>query len=736
MKLVASGCKWDGQQGNLQATVTLLAEDSTPLFEDSVSLSKHASRSRFAQTVLKRFPELKGKDVESQLLQLLWQARDEQQEAEDETAEKEAPSRLSQADKLVKLVEENRIQLFHTPTGVAYARMAIEGHSEIRRCRSQGFKQWLSRQLYLSEAKTPNSDALNSAIIAIEGKAVFDGQTHELHNRVAFHEGAIFYDLADDKWRAVRITAEGWQIIDNPPIIFCRFQHQKPQVEPQHGGDPRRLLDFVNLKDDKDQEFVLMVYVPTCFIPDIPHPIIHLHGEQGSAKTTQLRLLGSLIDPSLEELLMLPRDVNELAQKLHHHWVCYFDNLTDLPDWISDVLSRAVTGIGFGKRELYTDEGDVIYQLKRVIGLNGINVVAIKPDLLDRCILLELKQIPDNQRMKEKEVLADFEQAKPQILGGFFDILSKAIGIHPTLAMKALPRMADFAQWGAAIAQALGRSVDDFVSAYMVNIQSQNTEVLTSNPIAAALLAFMEKRTSYEGTAAELLDELTQKAEQMKIKTTMKSWPKAPQVLTRRLNELKSNLRRGGIDVDSTSGARIEGKWNRLVKVSKTETDPTPKGMQKTVDTVAPLRPDKESYLEKSNDTCIDIVADSQIPLQNQPERKGMGQSATIPGEIPLQPALSGDSSRQIGPQRCNDSNDKLHTLWAEGDSVILQCLGISAGQALAIWDKEGRPIIHLGPGENCQDLAELLQQGNMKSEHLSAIRQWLSAKVTTKFNE
>ena len=724
MRLVAEGYKWDGR-GSLQARVTLLAEDSTPLFEDSISLSKQASRHRFAQTLLKRFPQLKGKDIESQLLQLLWQAKDQQQEAEEEIARKQGERRVSQADKLVKLVEENDVELFHTPTGVAYARIGIEGHFEIHRCRSQGFKQWLSRQLYLSEGKTPNSDALNSAIITIEGRAIFDGKTRVLHNRGAFHEGAIFYDLADEEWRAIKITPEGWQTIDNPPILFCRYQHQKPQVEPQHGGDPWRLLDFVNLRD-ASQQLLFMVYVEARFIPDIPHPIIHPHGEQGSAKTTLLRLVGSLVDPSSEELLMFARDVNELAQKLYHHWVCYFDNLTSLPDWISDVLSRAVTGIGFGKRELFTDEGDVIFQLKRVIGLNGINVVATKPDLLDRCILLELKRISDNECRREKELLAEFEQVKPQILGGFFDILSKAMGMYPTLQLKALPRMADFAHWGGAIAQALGYSVDDFIDAYKANIQSQNIEVLSSNPIAAVLLGFMENRDSYEGTPAELLDELGQEAEQMKIKTTVKSWPGAPQVLTRRLNELKSNLRQGGIEVDTTSGARIEGKWKRLVKVSRTETVPTPKGMQNTVDTVAPLQSDTEPYLRECNGIDSNIVADGEIPLQNQPECNAIGQSATIARKIPLQSSLSEESSRQLGPQQSNDSYDKLHTLWAEDESAILQSLGMTKEQAIAIWDKQGRPVIHLGPGENCYDLTKLLAQRDIKLEHLSAIKEWL----------
>jgi hypothetical protein len=353
-------------------------------------------------------------------------------------------------------------------------------------------------------------------------------------------------------------------------------------------------------------------------------------------------------------------------------------------------------------------------------------VVATKPDLLDRCILLELKRVSDNEFRKEKELLAEFEQVKPKILGGFFDILSKAMGIYPTLQMKALPRMADFAHWGGAIAQALGYSVDDFVDAYRANIQSQNIEVLSSNPIAAVLLAFMENRDSYEGTPAELLDELTQEAERMKIKTTIKSWPGAPQVLTRKLNELKTNLRQGGIEVHTTSGARIEGKWKRLVKVSITETVATPKGMQNTVDTVAPLQPDTEPYLEKRNGIHSNTVADSEIPLQNQLGCNGIGQSATIPREIPLQSSLSEQSSPQIEPQRCDDSNDKLHTLWAGDESAILQSLGMTKEQAIAIWDRQGRLVIRLSPGENCHDLAKLLKQRDIKPQHLAAIREWL----------
>ena len=59
-------------------------------------------------------------------------------------------------------------------------------------------------------------------------------------------------------------------------------------------------------------------------------------------------------------------------------------------------------------------------------------------------------------------------------------------------------------------------------------------------------------------------------------------------------------------------------------------------------------------------------------------------------------------------------------------DDTLELVLGMPRGQVLAIWDEQGKPIIHLGPGENCYDLAKLLPQRDIKPQHLSAIKEWL----------
>jgi hypothetical protein len=60
-----------------------------------------------------------------------------------------------------------------------------------------------------------------------------------------------------------------------------------------------------------------------------------------------------------------------------------------------------------------------------------------------------------------------------------------------------------------------------------------------------------------------------------------------------------------------------------------------------------------------------------------------------------------------------------------EQDNVS-QTLGMTIEQALDIWTRRGKPVIHLGPGENCFGLDKLLSHSDINPRHLSAVRDWL----------
>ena len=70
----------------------------------------------------------------------------------------------------------------------------------------------------------------------------------------------------------------------------------------------------------------------------------------------------------------------------------------------------------------------------------------------------------------------------------------------------------------------------------------------------APIQQFMKERVSWGGAPSELLGELNIIAEQIQLDTRSKYWPKSPNWLTRRINEVRPNLMATGISVDGGKG--------------------------------------------------------------------------------------------------------------------------------------------------------------------------------------
>lgn len=440
----------------------------------------------------------------------------------------------------------------------------------------RNFKTYLSTLMYSLEEKVPNNESLNATINLISGKCLNEGKQHFLFNRVApGKDGSIWIDMTDQNWRAIQIKAGAWKIENEPPILFKRYSHQTPLTEPIRLPEEKqneyalKLLDYINIpSNDPNTKLAFMCSVISCFIPNISHPIIVLHGPQGTAKSTVFKLIKRLVDPSSLELLSLPKDERELVQQLDHHWFAPYDNLTAMPTWASDTFCKAVTGGGLSIRKLYSNDDDMIYNFKRCVGLNGINPAARRGDLLDRTILIGLEPIPNEQKKTDQEIDEAFNKDKPYIFGGILGVLSKALTIYQTLEVKGgYQRLADFNKYGCAIAQALGYTQEDFIKAYAEKVESQNEEAINANPVSIAIYNFCKERIKskvwlqpesalvsggkvhkWETNPTEFYNQLTSFAQatgqtDSKIKS---NWPKAPNSFMRILNEIKPNLAKEG----------------------------------------------------------------------------------------------------------------------------------------------------------------------------------------------
>jgi hypothetical protein len=375
---------------------------------------------------------------------------------------------------------------------------------------------------------------------------------------VAEHNRAFYLDLANKKWEAVEITETGWRVVADPPVKFCRPRGMLPLPYPVAGGSVKELRKFVNVASSEDWA-LLLAWVVKALRPKGPYPVLVLHGEQGSAKSTLTRLLKMLTDPSESPLRAEPRELRDLVIAAENSWCLALDNLSHLPPWLSDALCRLATGGGFATRELYTDKEEAIFNSQRPTILNGIEELATRADLLDRSMIFYLPEIPEEKRKTEEDFWAEFEQARPQILGALLDSVSTALRDHRHIKMNLLPRMADFAKWAVAAEPSLGLTPGTFWRAYAGNREASNDLALEGSPVAAVVRRVAEEEGKWSGTAQELLEKLGRGEEE---KTTRsRSWPRSPRALSNTLRRLAPNLRAVGVRVEFSR----EGKKGRRI---------------------------------------------------------------------------------------------------------------------------------------------------------------------------
>lgn len=426
-----------------------------------------------------------------------------------------------------------------------------EGKSEIYKIGSRKFNRWLGAQVFNNYGFALKNNQLRDITSALEGIALYGGNGEKhLEVRSQLVDDILWYDLGDS---AVRVDRNGWKIVERPPILFRPYDHQEKQVCPSKNGNIQALRQFVNINSDEDW-VLFLAFAISAFIPTFPQPVLVLTGSQGAGKTTPMRMLKKLIDPSVLPSNGSPSDQEEMSRMASRHLVLFFDNLSNLPNKVSDILCKIVTGDGFSRRTKFTDEDETIFVSKRAIMMNGINSFITRADLLDRAIILEVQRIPEDKRLPEDKLWEKFETERPKILGGIFDILSRAMSLYGSCVPSKLPRMADFAKWGIAINEAMkqiykGWSVD-FMKAYDKNIDRQNDEAIQSNPVAIAAKMLIENKIVWEGTATDFFDTFYSSTQPEKSYLTRHiMWPRDPSGIGRALVRAETNLKRAGISI-------------------------------------------------------------------------------------------------------------------------------------------------------------------------------------------
>lgn len=454
-------------------------------------------------------------------------------------------SKLNQATQIAQLIAHYPV--FHDQDHRAFISVVVRGHTEHWAIDSEAFQSWLTHQYFCEMGQIPNKSAIKDAIAALKGRAIHEGPKRQTFLRAGYTDGAYYLDLGGPDWQAVEITRDGWRVIDNVPVAFRRGTHQGTLPNPERDGSLDTLWMCINI--NPEDQLLVLTWLLDSLRPNTNYPILLLEGEQGSAKSTTQRLLKQLLDPSAGTLRTAPKNVQDMFVAAGNDYLLSFNNLSFLSADQQDALCNMATGGSFATRTLFTNECETIINVQRPVMMNGISALASQQDLLERCLFFDLPVIPERARQAEDTINGRFSEHQGRYLGALLDIFVLALRSLTSMPRRNLPRMADFAMLGRAVAIAQGEPPEKFDSAYRINQQQALEHGLESSPIYTPLREWLSKRPGgFYGTFAELQTHL-----QGCRQENGQDWPKSARAMATEIKRLAAPLRKMGISVAFSS---------------------------------------------------------------------------------------------------------------------------------------------------------------------------------------
>ena len=552
--------------GVIEAALVRLVDDVGVLAEEDVVRAFSILKSADLPTYLRLRHAAKKANRDCSVTVLDKLVRDELPGSDDDA---------SALDELVALAR-NQCQLKHDADRNAVAMIPMPSRREVWRVYSSGFEDWLRAAYWRAKEMGVPETTMKSALATIAAAGINDGEQIDLHVRAARCDDGYMIDLADEQWQAIHVTPQGWRVVNESPVYFTRTPSMRPLPEPQRGGDIGLLWQHTNIPANR--RVMVLTWLLDSFRPDTPFPVLELVGEQGSAKSTTQSVLRSLVDPNKVMLRGRPKTVEDVFVAAANNWLVSYENLSGLTPEQQDAFCTLATGGGFASRQLYTNGEEHVMETKRPVVLNGIAVVATRPDLIDRVIHVDMPAIPADARRDDADTHAGWERDQPTVFAGLLDLFADALRILPTVTLSRKQRMADFERLGEAVARALGFEPGEFQRQYAELVRAGIDRALESNAVAQVLDKYFEERVSpwnWQGTAGQLYDLLNY--EPIPDRST---WPKSPKGLADQLRRIAPAYRAKGIEISHLGHSREGALWRIAPIHPQNHSTATPPGVE------------------------------------------------------------------------------------------------------------------------------------------------------------
>lgn len=453
---------------------------------------------------------------------------------------------MNKADNWLDIVEHWCCQGWLTPLSTKSKQMFCDVRTDsvqdIFLLDSQAFRRTLRLLFKQLEGITISLGEVGIIIDDLEIRALQYQLDRDFSNRVYGKGRKLLYELGNGK--TVKMVKGMAKVIRTPKLTFYHNQTFANQVLPNLDADPTELPALLgtalNLKEERQVLSMTLHIVASFMGPLIKVPIYLLSGEKGSAKSTALRRIEQIVDPKVMGLGGAPRSLEALELRMHNSYFLTMDNLSRISLNVSDTLCRGCTGGSVTKRMLYSDTEEVIMDLKCIIAMNGVSVVAKESDLMDRCILYKFSRIPKEEMRTEHELDKEFEKILPDILGCCFQLVATALADKKPVKVKEKTRLCDFFDIAIKIGRALSYDDQEIAEILWANQKEVNSHTLGESTVAQCVLELMEEYEEYTASISTLLGDIKEVAERNNIQYSQ--LPKQPNQLSRQLNQVKENL--------------------------------------------------------------------------------------------------------------------------------------------------------------------------------------------------
>jgi hypothetical protein len=512
---------------------------------------------------------------------------------------------LTQPQKVVAFVmNRDNYELWIDPTDrVGHVSVRVGGHWENYRLGERLLEEKLRAEYgrrYWTEVnggRVPavvTSSSLNEGIGLMRGLAAYrDEIIPALRVGGVSEDGKleeVWVDLCNRDWELVSVTRKGWCLVTEgkPKVKFIRRAGMMALPIPRK-GNIRDLKRFINVKEE---DFVVEVgWLAGALKPTGPYPPQFIVGVAGAAKTTGSKMIVDIVDPNSVGVRPWTNKEDDMYIAAYNSWLPAYDNMLDLPTEVADVISRLSTGVGYAKRLLRTDSDQFMMRACRPILINGILPdMAGRSDLIDRAIVIELTALDEDAQRFEEELWAEFQEAKPRIIGALLDGVAGALQNYKAIDLKGYGRvrMADFARWAEAACRAMGFREGEFLEAFVANQAKAMRVVFERDPMAKAIALFMQDRGIWVGNTKPLFEEVVNSIQEAGQSELMEeeNWPSSASWFGRDLRKSAAVLRKVcGIKIEFDLDLRKTGEGeNGGLRITSSRT-------KKPEPNIAPVEP-------------------------------------------------------------------------------------------------------------------------------------------------